>query len=82
MGLLSSFQDGFISTCGKYFLHQGAYASVPERPSMCDKCHSDSGCSRTREIYALGEDAKGCCIDTCSGMATEMAMPVLRSDYE
>jgi len=51
MGLLSSFRDGFISTCRKYFLHQDAYASVPERPSMCDKCHSDSGCFHAHGRY-------------------------------
>ncbi len=44
MGLLSGFQDGFLFTSEKYFLHQGAYANVPEQPSICDKCHSDSGC--------------------------------------
>jgi hypothetical protein len=49
MGLLSCFRDGFLFTSGTYFLHKGAYTRVPERPCLCDKCDSDSGC-----FYAHG----------------------------
>jgi hypothetical protein len=52
MGLLSGFRDGFLFTSGKYFLYQGAYTSVPERPCVCDKCHSDSGCFHAHGRYA------------------------------
>ena len=51
MGLLSGFQDGFLFTSGKYFLYQGAYAGVPERPCVCDKCHSRSGCFHAHGRY-------------------------------
>ncbi len=51
MGLLSGFRDGFVFTSGKYFLYQGAYTSVPERPCLCDKCHSDSGCFHAHGRY-------------------------------
>jgi len=51
MGLLSGFQDGFLFTSGKYFLYQGAYGSVPERPCLCDKCHSGSGCFHAHGRY-------------------------------
>jgi hypothetical protein len=51
MGLLSCFRDGFLFTSGKYFLHKGAYTSVPERPCLCDKCHSDSGCFHAHGRY-------------------------------
>ena len=51
MGLLSGFRDGFVFTSGKYFLYQGAYTSVPERPCFCDKCHSDSGCFHAHGRY-------------------------------
>jgi len=51
MGLLSGFRDGFVFTSGKYFLYQGAYTSVPERPCVCDKCHSDSGCFHAHGRY-------------------------------
>jgi hypothetical protein len=51
MGLLSGFQDGFLFTSGKYFLYQGAYTSVPERPCLCDKCHSHSGCFHAHGRY-------------------------------
>lgn len=49
MGLLSSFRDGFIFASGKFFLHKGAYTCIPERPEVCDKCHSLSG-----SFYAHG----------------------------
>lgn len=51
MGLLSCFRDGFLFTSGKYFLHKGAYTRVPERPCLCDKCHSDSGCFHAHGRY-------------------------------
>lgn len=52
MGLLSGFQDGFLFISGKYFLHKGAYTCVPERPCLCDKCHSDSGCFHAHGRYS------------------------------
>ena len=52
MGLLSDFQDGFVFTSEKYFLYQGAYTGVPERPCVCDKCHSHSGCFHAHGRYS------------------------------
>ncbi len=43
MSNLNCFRDGFIFTSGEFFRHQGAYTNVPQRPGICDKCHSDAG---------------------------------------
>lgn len=43
MGLLPGFRDGFVLACVEYFFYQGAYTCVPKRPTVCDKCQSDSG---------------------------------------
>ncbi len=38
MNLFNIFQDGLVFASDFFFKHQGAYASVPERPGICDKC--------------------------------------------
>ena len=43
MGLVPGFRDGYVFACVEYFLYRGAYTCVPERPVLCDKCHSSSG---------------------------------------
>jgi hypothetical protein len=43
MGLLSGFRDGLVFSSDLFFLHQGAYSCVPRRPTICDKCYSESG---------------------------------------
>jgi hypothetical protein len=43
MGLLSGFQDGLIFASDMFFWHQGAYSCAPKRPTICDKCASESG---------------------------------------
>ncbi len=43
MDILKCFQDGFIFASGEFIMHQGAYTSTPERPTLCDKCQSTSG---------------------------------------
>ncbi len=43
MGILKCFQDGFIFFSNDFFEHRGAYNSVPNIPSICDKCQSKSG---------------------------------------
>lgn len=40
---LNWLKNGLVFTSGKFFKHQGAYARVPERPGICDKCDSRSG---------------------------------------
>jgi len=44
MGLEPGFQDGLIFVSDLFFLHQGAYSCAPKKPTVCDKCLSDSGC--------------------------------------
>lgn len=51
MGLLSGFRDGLIFASGMFFRHQGAYSGVAQRPVVCDKCHSDSGCFHAHGRY-------------------------------
>ena len=51
MGLLSGFRDGLIFASDMLFRHQGAYTCVPERPVVCDKCDSDSGCFHAHGRY-------------------------------
>jgi hypothetical protein len=43
MGLLSGFRDGLVFSSDLFFWHQGAYSCVPQRPTICDKCYSESG---------------------------------------
>lgn len=43
MGLHTVFADGLIFTSDRFFERQGAYGSLPQRPTACDKCHSNAG---------------------------------------
>lgn len=51
MGLLSNFQDGLVFVSQVFFRHQGVYACVPDRPVVCNKCRSDSGCFHAHGRY-------------------------------
>lgn len=51
MGLLSGFRDGLIFSSDLFFWHQGAYSCVPQRPTICDKCYSESGCFHAHGRY-------------------------------
>jgi len=51
MGLVSGFQDGLIFASNLFFLHQGAYSCAPKKPTVCDKCLSDSGCFHAHGRY-------------------------------
>jgi len=43
MVLLNWLMDGLVFTSGDFFLFQGAYTRVPQRPASCSKCDSHSG---------------------------------------
>ena len=51
MGLEPGFQDGLIFASDFFFLHQGAYSCAPKKPTVCDKCLSDSGCFHAHGRY-------------------------------
>jgi hypothetical protein len=51
MGLEPGFRDGLIFASELFFLHQGAYSCAPKRPTVCDKCLSDSGCFHAHGRY-------------------------------
>lgn len=51
MGLEPGFQDGLIFASNSFFLHRGAYSYVPRKPTVCDKCHSNSGCFHAHGRY-------------------------------
>lgn len=51
MGLEPGFQDGLIFVSDLFFLHQGAYSCAPKKPTVCDKCLSDSGCFHAHGRY-------------------------------
>jgi hypothetical protein len=48
---LSWLQNGLVFTSAKFFKYQGAYTRVPERPGVCDKCNSHSGCFHAHGRY-------------------------------
>jgi len=52
MGLLSVFRDGLLFASDEFFERQGAYDFVPQRPQVCDKCHSHDGCFHAHGRYA------------------------------
>ena len=54
MGILICFRDGFIFASGEYFLHQGAYTAIAQRPNACNKCQDESGA-----FYAHGRFKRG-----------------------
>jgi len=51
MGLVSGFQDGLIFASDVFFRHQGAYSCAPKKPTVCDKCLSDSVCFHAHGRY-------------------------------
>jgi len=51
MGLEPGFRDGLIFASEFFFLHQGAYSCAPKKPTVCDKCLSDSGCFHAHGRY-------------------------------
>ena len=51
MGLEPGFRDGLIFASEFFFLHQGAYSGAPKKPTVCDKCLSDSGCFHAHGRY-------------------------------
>jgi len=51
MGLEPGFQNGLIFASDLFFLHQGAYSCAPKKPTICDKCLSDSGCFHAHGRY-------------------------------
>ena len=51
MGLEPGFQNGLIFASNLFFLHQSAYSCAPRKPSVCDKCLSNSGCFHAHGRY-------------------------------
>ena len=51
MVLLNWLMEGLVFTSGDFFLFQGAYTRVPQRPLICDKCDSHSGCFHAHGRY-------------------------------
>lgn len=43
MGLMAAFENGLIFGSNVFFRRQGAYSCIPERPTTCKKCDSDTG---------------------------------------
>ena len=83
MGLLSGFRDGLTFASDMLFRHQGAYTCVPERPAVCDKCHSDSGCFHAHGRYKrwlLTVQEAG--VDSDSSLETPLVVPFLRANDE
>jgi hypothetical protein len=51
MVLLNWLMDGLVFVSGDFFLYQGAFTRVPQRPLICDKCDSHSGCFHAHGRY-------------------------------
>lgn len=51
MSLLSGFRDGLVFVSKMFFRHRGAYDCIHERPVVCDKCQSRSGCFHAHGRY-------------------------------